>query len=146
MDNKDNLKDEKVVERYIGLLGFHFRRFKVLCDKCEGNKTDKKYFPIFNDLWNLIHTLPFVLNTDISTNYRLKMLVVSFFNKIKFLPCKSCKDHYSAYLRQYPLTDIKTNKELHKWTVDLHNNVNRRLNKNIVMYEKARYIYMNLNI
>tara|TARA_B100000795_G_scaffold261382_1_gene238110 strand:- start:406 stop:879 length:474 start_codon:yes stop_codon:yes gene_type:complete len=141
---KDTIKkDTKSIERYTQLLGFHFRRFKVNCESCSGNKTDKTFFPIFNDLWDLIHTLPFIITTEFSSNYKLKSLIHFFFNKIKFLPCKTCKDHYSLYFKRFPINKIKTNEDLYRWTVDLHNDVNKRLNKGYVSYDKYRYTYSN---
>ena len=56
------------------------------------------------------------------------------------------KQHYVLYLRNNPLRNIKSNTELQYWTVDLHNDVNNRLNKNTFSYNQAKYKYRNLNI
>ena len=138
-------QDLDLVSKYTDLVGYYFRKFKVNCESCV-NKTEKEFHYIFNDLWNLIHTLPYKLETEIKGNPFLKQKIDLFYNKIKFLPCKICKQHYVSYLRNNPLRNIKTNTQLQYWTVDLHNDVNSRLNKNTFSYNQAKYKYRNLNI
>ena len=147
MDNKnqDLYKDLDLVKKYTNLISFYFRKFKVKCESCV-NKTEKEFHYIYNDLWNLIHCLPFHLITDIESSPLLKQKVDVFYNRIKFLPCQLCKKHYMEYIRNNPLRKIKNNVELQNWTVDLHNDVNSRLNKMNFSYTQAKYKYKNLVI
>lgn len=137
-------KDINLVKKYIGLISYYFRKFKVECESCH-SKTEEKFYPIFNSLWGLIHGLAFKLKTDIKKDAKLKSLVHEFYNKFKYLPCEICKTHYVEYLRNNPLFKIRTNEDLQKWTVTLHNSVNSRLNKRNFSYIYAKNKYINYN-
>lgn len=137
----ENLEsDKKMVIEYTKLLSFHFRKFKVNCESCV-SKTEKEFYPIFHELWVLIHSLPFKLKSDISKNRSLKSLIDNFYNRIKFLPCKICKEHYCLYMKENPLYKITSNEKLQIWTVDLHNNVNSRTGKKKFPFSRAKYKY-----
>ncbi|QOI90180.1 putative FAD-linked sulfhydryl oxidase R596 [Pyramimonas orientalis virus] len=61
------------------------------------------------------------------------------------LPCKSCRDHLTETLQtQSPLhaNFLKNKDELFKWTHNLHNIVNKRLNKVQLSLDKALSTYM----
>ena len=49
-------------------------------------------------------------------------------------------------MRENPLRNIKTNYDLQMWTIELHNDVNRRLNKNVFFYNQAKSIYTHMTI
>ena len=146
--NKKNLiKDKEMVQKYINYLGYYFRKFnsKSNCKTCY-TKTEKEYHYIYKEIWNLIHCLAFKLETEISKDFTLKQLVFKFYNILKLLPCNVCKIHYRQFLKKNPLRIIKNNDMLQKWTIDLHNDVNTRLNKKIYFIESVKYIYKNLNV
>jgi len=143
---KNNLhSDMDMINNYTKLVGYHFRRFKKNCDTCY-SKTEKEFHPVYNELWDLIHCLAFKLKSEIGKNNNLKRNVEFFYNKFRSLPCNICKKHYNEYIRQHPLRNIKTNYDLQVWTIDLHNDVNRRLSKNTFFYNqaKSKYVYMTI--
>jgi hypothetical protein len=55
------------------------------------------------------------------------------------LPCIGCNYHYKEHLLLYPLTDevFESYITLMKWTIDMHNEVNKFYNKKIYSYEEA---------
>jgi hypothetical protein len=64
----------------------------------------------------------------------------NFFYSIKYvLPCRKCSEHYTENLNKYPLSDdILSNKnKIINWVIDIHNEVNKINNKNIVNYDDA---------
>lgn len=69
-----------------------------------------------------------------------------FFNNLyKVLPCKSCREHLDKTMKnehQLNKEHLKNKDTLFKWTVDLHNIVNRRLKKKVISLEKAISTYM----
>ena len=140
-NNKVN-EDIQLTKKYINLVSFYFRQFKVDCDSCH-SKTEVEFHPYFNQLWNLIHSLPFKLLTEFNENNLLKKNIFNFYYKFKFLPCQICKKHYTDYLKKFSFNKIKSNLDLQNWTINLHNNVNIRLNKRIYNYNYAKIKYTN---
>jgi hypothetical protein len=58
------------------------------------------------------------------------------------LPCSICEEHYPEGLQKRPLPAEMTPDALSRWTVDFHNDVNRRLGKREVPYDVARAWYV----
>lgn len=58
-------------------------------------------------------------------------------------PCGECKGHFGNYIETHPMDyTIKGSEDsLFLWTVNFHNAVNYRLNKQQVTYEEAKSIY-----
>jgi hypothetical protein len=68
-----------------------------------------------------------------------------FLNLWKVLPCYKCSINYLRHLEELPIDNSLTdNTALFKWTVDLHNIVNKETGKRIVPYEEALEIYTRL--
>jgi len=63
--------------------------------------------------------------------YGHKKAAKEFFEALAFLiPCPICRDHYTEFLKQMPITPfLDSRDDLFKWTVALHNNVNKTLGK-----------------
>lgn len=61
------------------------------------------------------------------------------------LPCKRCRMHYNAYVFQHVRTadspPLAHREALSRFLVDLHNDVNRRLDRAAVPYEAVRHTY-----
>jgi cbb3-type cytochrome oxidase subunit 3 len=87
-------------------------------------------------LWNSIHyiALGYPENNpsdNISSKY------VQFFKSLSVvIPCDECKIHFNQMLINYP-PNLKSKETLFKWSVDIHNLVNKRLNKKELTYEEA---------
>lgn len=52
----------------------------------------------------------------------------------EIIPCLSCREHFEQVLVENPVPEAD---DLFKWSVDVHNIVNRRLGKPEVSYEAA---------
>jgi hypothetical protein len=120
---------------------YHFSMFGKLCYDCDSTNIEK-FRKTFNNIWTIIHSLAFQLKEDISTNQELSILVYGFFNvDVKKIPCSNCRNHYITYLAQHPMHSVKNNLDLQKWTVDLHNDVNRRNGKPTFSFSDAKNLY-----
>lgn len=93
-------------------------------------------------LWISIHYIalgyPSIPSTDDAIAY------TNFFNDlVAVIPCPMCADHYQRMLRKLPLTDdvLANNETLFKWTVDIHNLVNRETSKTEITYKHAYMFY-----
>ncbi len=92
-------------------------------------------------LWFVIHT--FALNYPDNPTYEDKRVMEEFFNNLKYsIPCKKCKIHYRQRLERNPIVNYLDNKQsLFKFTIDLHNQVNKSLGKKIYSYDEVVEIY-----
>jgi len=57
----------------------------------------------------------------------------------KVLPCTKCSENYAHHLEKYPLTDtvLANDDNLLRWTIDIHNEVNKINNKKVYSYDEA---------
>ena len=94
--------------------------------------------------WGFIHNVALGYPEDLT--YMQKEQYRKFFEVIgDVLPCLDCQDHYKEMIADYQ--PIMTNKEtLFKWTVDIHNKVNERINKKQITLDEAYNIWKNTNI
>lgn len=73
--------------------------------------------------WYVIHILGYTYNEDNIDQYK------RFFDIFKkLIPCQHCKKDYNNYIELIPI-DLSNKKNFIKWTSNLHNYVNRKLNK-----------------
>ena len=79
--------------------------------------------------WLTIHTVALAYPKEPS--YSDKKSAKEFFESLQFLlPCPLCREHLKDHLRKNPLTPhLDKRDDLFKWTVVLHNEVNKSLNK-----------------
>jgi hypothetical protein len=79
--------------------------------------------------WMTIHIV--ALGYPEEPTYTEKRAAKDFFESIAhLLPCPTCRDHYKEHLRGLPITPhLDRRSDLFKWTVNLHNAVNKSLNK-----------------
>tara|TARA_Y100000389_G_C17413620_1_gene492375 strand:- start:976 stop:1401 length:426 start_codon:yes stop_codon:yes gene_type:complete len=90
-------------------------------------------------IWNVIHTATInypVLPTMENRNH-ISNLIHSISEQI---PCTICKEHFKEKIHQFPINDVSREK-LFKWGVDIHNQVNKQLNKKQLSYKKVKKIY-----
>lgn len=70
-----------------------------------------------------------------------------YINLPNIIPCEECAKHLITNLNKYPIDNYLDSKErLFEWTVQLHNEVNKMLGKDIWSLEKANKYYNNFNI
>lgn len=84
--------------------------------------------PIF---WNTIHIA--ALAYPQAPTYGDKKAAKEFYEALQFmLPCPMCRQHLKEHLIKHPITPFLDRRDdLFKWTVTLHNEVNKSLNKPI---------------
>ena len=93
-------------------------------------------------LWATMHYIalgaPDVLNDSQRTFYK------NFYNHLPFIiPCSSCGEHLTENLAKLPIDDaLGGSAALFKWTVDLHNIVNKSLGKPEMTVEQAKAFWM----
>ena len=94
--------------------------------------------------WGFIHNVALGYSEDLT--YMKKDQYRKFFEAIgDVLPCLDCQTHYKEMLVNNP--PVLVNKDtLFKWTVDIHNKVNERLNKKIISYDEAYNIWTKSDI
>mgnify|MGYP001195412702 FL=1 len=66
-----------------------------------------------------------------------------FENLFRVIPCYTCSENYKDHLQKLPITPqvLQNTKSLFKWTVEVHNLVNKSLNKRLLSYEEAYQLY-----
>jgi len=79
--------------------------------------------------WHTIHIT--ALGFPAEPSYGHKKAARDFYESLKFLiPCPVCRDHYVQHMDKYPITPhLDRRSDLFKWTVLLHNEVNKSLGK-----------------
>ncbi len=79
--------------------------------------------------WHTIHIT--ALGYPKEPTYAHKKAAKEFFESLQFLiPCPICREHYQQHLEKYPLTPhLDRRSDLFRWTVLLHNEVNKMLGK-----------------
>ena len=79
--------------------------------------------------WHTIHIVAF--GYPQKPTYAQKKAAKEFYESLSVLiPCPICREHYVQHLEKLPLTPhLDSRKDLFKWTVVLHNEVNTMLKK-----------------
>jgi len=79
--------------------------------------------------WHTIHIVALGYPQDPS--YGHKKATKEFFESLQqLIPCPICKQHYTSHMAKMPIgPSLDNRKDLFRWTVDLHNEVNQMLGK-----------------
>ena len=79
--------------------------------------------------WHTIHIT--ALGYPTNPSYAHKKAAKEFFESLRFLlPCPICSEHYIAHLEKYPISPhLDRRSDLFRWTILLHNEVNKTLEK-----------------
>jgi hypothetical protein len=109
---------------------------------------DKKFF-VKNSgpgIWFVIHTLALYAKNDKAK----EAFVVSINLLCDNFGCETCKPHFRKFIDTHDLKkywhvnfDFEDDVGFFKWTWELHNEVNKKLNKPIVAFEDALYDFKN---
>lgn len=84
--------------------------------------------------WNELH----LVGLDASMNIISKHTFLEHtFNLINEIPCEECRNHYKEILKRIPPTSM----DPFEWTVVVHNEVNRRLGKQLWDTKNALNLY-----
>lgn len=97
-------------------------------------------------IWYVIHTLALHANTNpLKESYILTINTLA-----DHFGCETCKPHFKKFIVDNPFKKywhIKYNNEdlgFFKWSWELHNFVNKRLNKPILNFEDVLFNYKNM--
>jgi hypothetical protein len=79
--------------------------------------------------WNTMHLV--ALGYSSQPTYTDKRAAKEFYESLtRLIPCPTCRNHYTAYLKEMPISSSLDNRtDLFRWTINLHNKVNKLLNK-----------------
>ena len=94
--------------------------------------------------WIFLHTI--TLNYPHKPDLQHRENYKSFFlNLQNVLPCQYCSHNYKIHLKKYPIDKyLDSKKNLVKWLINIHNEVNIIFNKKIITYEEFVEIYKNI--
>lgn len=94
--------------------------------------------------WIFLHSITFGYPNCPSEQDKVNMRL--FFDILpKVIPCNKCKMNFIKHLQQYPLTEdiLCSKRELIKWLIDIHNEVNKMNFKNPLGYDQAISLILN---
>lgn len=79
--------------------------------------------------WHTLHIV--ALGYPQEPTYNDKKAAKEFFESLQTLiPCPMCREHYASHMVKLPIgPSLDSRKDLFRWTVDLHNEVNVMLGK-----------------
>lgn len=107
-------------------------------------------------LWSILHGIAERSGAAVTPLYRddeRRALIRLFDSLTKMIPCPSCKEHYTEYLREHPVNDaLKTmpyeeiRPYLRGWFWELHNWVNESYGKPLFRLEDLQPTYRSVNI
>jgi hypothetical protein len=94
--------------------------------------------------WHTMHLV--ALGYPNEPNYAEKRAAKEFYESLTHLiPCPTCRIHYADHLKELPITpSLDSRKDLFKWTVDMHNLVNKDLGKPLYTETDAIAFYHKL--
>lgn len=85
--------------------------------------------------WHFMHTVAMTYPEIPSDQDKEKYRV--FYESIgEVLPCPACRRHYQDNLKKLPI-NLDSRADLFKWTIDIHNEVNKKNKKKIYSYDEA---------
>ena len=92
-------------------------------------------------LWFVIHTM--ALNYPDNPTYDDKRNYENFFNSLQFvIPCDKCRIHYTERINKNPVINhLENSDSLFRYTIEIHNDVNKSLGKRTYIYDEVIEIY-----
>lgn len=96
-------------------------------------------------MWAMIHLICLQAPETIDANVR--NAYYTFFTMMPYvLPCDKCREHWIEHVREHPLEQaMDTRNDLFRWSVNMHNLVNKSLDKPEVSYEVALEHWTNVS-
>jgi len=86
-------------------------------------------------LWGFIHTIS-IVDMEHNLDYN-KSALAQLKGLVNSIPCEKCKMHYKQDLEILDTLDLNQKMVLFYWSVDLHNKINKKLNKMEWTYKMA---------
>jgi hypothetical protein len=95
-------------------------------------------------IWRFLHLITLRIKDDFFVNERLQ--VIKLITQIcQNLPCPNCSLHATQYLKSHKIQLCKTKADLQTIIFNLHNDANKRLNKEIIGFDKLNDLYSDYN-
>ena len=92
-------------------------------------------------VWSSLHKLSFNYLDKPSENSR-KLIHMLLTQEIARIPCSECRRHYNVCIKDNDMNVIcNTRLRLILWLIDFHNDVNKRLKKEVLSNEKVFELY-----
>ena len=94
--------------------------------------------------WHTIHIV--AMGYPKNPTYTDKKCAKEFYESLAYLlPCAVCREHYREHLSKHPITTfLDSRTDLIKWTIMIHNHVNKMLGKVEWKLEEVLTYYENL--
>jgi len=94
--------------------------------------------------WHTIHVV--ALSYPSNPNYAQKRAAKEFYESMaELIPCPICREHYKEHLKRLPLSPhLDRREDLFRWTVEVHNEVNKILGKPLVTETESIKFYLRL--
>jgi hypothetical protein len=91
--------------------------------------------------WHTIHIT--ALSYAEKPSYAQKRAAKDFYESLAHLiPCPKCREHYSTHLQKFPISPhLDRREDLFRWTVNVHNVVNKSLDKPTVSEKESILFY-----
>ena len=91
--------------------------------------------------WHTIHIT--ALSYPEKPTYAHKRAAKDFYESLAHLiPCPKCREHYSTHLQKFPISPhLDRREDLFRWTVNVHNAVNKSLDKPPVSEKESVMFY-----
>ena len=95
-------------------------------------------------LWNSLHLI--TLNYPEKPSYAVRKQYYDFFNNLRYIiPCIYCRKNYIEHLNEIPLEPhLDSRQLLVKWLIDIHNLVNKSLNKPEKSFSNINELYSDI--
>lgn len=94
------------------------------------------------DMWRTIHFVALGYPVREPDPETIKAYQAYFQVMGSVLPCARCSVHYAEYISTHPVgPSLNARSDLFRWTVDLHNDVNINLGREVWTYEHAYEVY-----
>jgi len=88
--------------------------------------------------WHFIHMVALAYPPEEALTEEIKKKYYQFFESLgNTLPCPTCSNHYREKFKNNP-PRLENSEALFRWTVDIHNSVNRDNGKKEISYQEAK--------
>ena len=93
-------------------------------------------------LWGFLHTISISDSEIPEDNLRVQKPIKDNIKMLSnIIPCQICKSDFIKNLPTIDNLDLYKSKVLFYWTVDFHNKINNKLNKEEITYKEAEKIW-----
>ena len=114
-------------------------KYDCSCSRKSITKEEVKKFKYnkYHIIWSILHDLSF-LYLDSPDKEVVNIMISLLKDELLTIRCPVCRKHYVSYIKDVNFNEICSCKlNLIKWLIDLHNDINKKLDKPILSYEEV---------